>query len=118
MPTAYPADYPDVISVMATDQNDVRASFSNYGRPGVVAAPGVNIISAAPLGLYAVGSGTSFAAPWVAGEAALLRQVNPSLSPTQVLDLIQKSSEDVSAANRGVKTIRVNEYRGVSSMGP
>jgi hypothetical protein len=34
-----------------------------------------------------------------------------------VLDLIQKSSEDVSAANRGVKTIRVNEYRGVSSMG-
>jgi len=51
-PAVYPADYPGVISVMATDQNDVRASFSNYGRPGVVAAPGVNIISAFPTGLY------------------------------------------------------------------
>jgi hypothetical protein len=35
-----PADYPGVISVMATDQDDLRASFSNYGRPGAVAAPG------------------------------------------------------------------------------
>lgn len=52
----------------------------------------------------------------MAGEAALLKQVNPNLSPAQVLDLVQKSSEDVSSANRGAKTIRVNEYRGVSSV--
>ena len=104
MPSAYPADYPGVISVMATDQNDTRATFSNYGRPGVVAAPGVNIISTYPLGLYAIGSGTSFAAPWVAGEAALIKDVNEKMTPAQVLDLIQKTSDDVSAANKGAKT--------------
>ena len=42
-----------MISVMATDQNDTRATFSNYGRPGRRRRPGVNIISAYPLGLYA-----------------------------------------------------------------
>jgi subtilisin family serine protease len=111
-PSVYPADYPGVISVMATDQNDKRASFSNYGRPGLVAAPGVNIISSYPTLMWAVGSGTSYATPWVAGEAALIRDRNAGLTPSQVLDVIQRTSDDVSAAN-GARTVRVNAYRAV-----
>ncbi|MFN8632442.1 MAG: S8 family serine peptidase [Chloroflexota bacterium] len=115
-PAVYPADYPGVISVMATDKNDRRASFSNYGRPGVVAAPGVNIISAySGLGLFGIGSGTSFSAPWVAGEAALIRARSPGLSPSQVLTQIQATSDDVSASNGGARTVRVNGLRGIKN---
>ncbi|MGE3270484.1 MAG: S8 family serine peptidase [Chloroflexota bacterium] len=112
-PAAYPADYPGVISVMATDQHDARASFSNYGRAGLVAAPGVNIISAYPTAMWAIGSGTSYAAPWVAGQAALVREAKPGLNPTQVLQVIQNTSDNVSAANRGTNTVRINAYRSV-----
>ena len=69
----YPASYPSVLSVAATDVADKKGSFSNYGSSISVSAPGVNIISAYPGGYYAVVSGTSFAAPIVAGEAALVR---------------------------------------------
>jgi len=69
----YPASYPSVLSVAATDLADKKGSFSNYGSSISVSAPGVNIISAYPGGYYAVVSGTSFAAPIVAGEAALVR---------------------------------------------
>jgi subtilisin family serine protease len=115
MPTAYPADYPGVISVMATDMNDVRASFSNYGRPGLVAAPGVNIISAYPTLMWAVGSGTSYAAPWVAGEAALIREHHRNATPAQVQDLIQRSSDDVSRQNGGARMVRMNAQRALAT---
>src|SRR5262249_26188858 len=100
-PAVYPADYPGVISVMPTDQNDKRATFSNYGRAGLVAAPGVNIISAYPTLMWAIGSGTSFSTPLVAGEAALILGANPKYTPSQVLDQIQRTSDDVSSANGG-----------------
>lgn len=114
MPSAYPADYPGVVSVMATDQNDRRASFSNYGRPGLVAAPGVNVISAYPTARFGIGSGTSYAAPWVAGVAALVKDKDASLTPAQVLDRIHRSSDNVSSANGGAQTVRVNAYRAVT----
>lgn len=69
----YPASYSSVLSVAATNLADKKGSFSNYGSSISVSAPGVNIISAYPGGYYAVVSGTSFAAPIVAGEAALVR---------------------------------------------
>jgi subtilisin family serine protease len=114
-PKVFPADYPGVISAIATDRNDQRASFSNYGRPGVVAAPGVNIISAYPTARYAIGSGTSYSAPWVAGEAAMVRQGNPTLKPAEVLKLIQRTSDDVSAKNGGAPTFRVNHLCAVQT---
>jgi subtilisin family serine protease len=68
----YPASYPKVIGVAATNLNDLKASFSNYGPAADVSAPGEALISPYPGGLYALWSGTSAAAALVSGEAALL----------------------------------------------
>jgi subtilisin family serine protease len=69
----FPAGYNDVMGVAATDLMDKKAGFSNFGKDVYVDAPGVNIISAYPGGYYALASGTSFSAPFVAGEAALIK---------------------------------------------
>jgi subtilisin family serine protease len=69
----YPAAYPAVISVAATDLQDKKANFSNYGTSIDVSAPGVNVISAYPGGYYVMASGTSFSAPIAAGNAAIVR---------------------------------------------
>ncbi len=74
----YPAAYPGVLGVAATNLTDVKASFSNYGSTIFVSAPGSNIISGYPGGYYAELSGTSFSAPMVAAEAALLRSLKTS----------------------------------------
>jgi subtilisin family serine protease len=71
----YPASYsaPNVIAVAATDNNDLLASFSNYGPTTVhLGAPGVNILSTIRKGGYAYYSGTSMATPDVSGAALLI----------------------------------------------
>jgi subtilisin family serine protease len=70
----WPAALPGVIGVAATDLDDVKATFSNYGVNAFTAAPGVNIITAYPGG-YAIASGTSFSSAFVAAEAALIRSM-------------------------------------------
>jgi subtilisin family serine protease len=68
----YPAAYSQVIGVAATDFSDRRASFSNYGKPVSVAAPGDYVVSTVPGARYAAAWGTSFSAPIVSGTVALL----------------------------------------------
>ncbi len=67
-----PANCNNVIGVAASDQNDAKASFSNFGAGVDVAAPGVSILSTDYIGGYVSFSGTSMASPHVAGQAALI----------------------------------------------
>ncbi|MEU4570565.1 S8 family peptidase [Micromonospora sp. NPDC023956] len=84
--TVSPASVPSVLTVGATQTNDSRASFSNWGSCLDLFAPGVNVLSATHTSNTAVTplSGTSHASPAVAGIAARVRGTNPTWTPAQV----------------------------------
>ncbi|MBK7642837.1 MAG: S8 family serine peptidase [Planctomycetes bacterium] len=87
----YPANYnlDNLISVAATDNNDGRASFSNYGATTVdLGAPGVNIASTYYGSQYVYLSGTSMATPHVTGAVALVEALNPGFTYLQVRNQI------------------------------
>lgn len=88
----FPAADDDVLAVAALDGNGLRADFSNYGIWIDVAAPGVGILSAYPVNSYAYWSGTSMATPFVAGQAALLRSINPTITAEAIEIYIVKSA--------------------------
>ncbi len=69
----YPAAYPWVIAVGATNRDDLRAPFSQWGTDLDLVAPGVDIHSTVPVNAYNNMSGTSMGAPHVAGVAALVK---------------------------------------------
>ena len=99
----YPASYnsDNIISVAATDQDDDLAGLSNFGSVSVdVAAPGVNILSLKPGAAYQFGSGTSMAAAFVSGIAALLKSKNSSWSNLNIKTAIT-SSVDVKPSLSG-----------------
>lgn len=116
---SYPAYYDNVISVAATDSNDQKASFSNYGQWVNIAAPGADILSLraqntdmylgttgytpgdnfVPFGdpnasMY-ICSGTSMACPYVAGACGLLLSVNPFLTTEDVNDILANTADPI-----------------------
>jgi subtilisin family serine protease len=99
----YPASYPGVISVGASDQNDVKAGFSNFGSTVDLMAPGVAIFST--LGSsdtdYGSLSGTSMACPLVASLAGLVLAARPNFTPQQVEATLKNNIDDISALNTG-----------------
>ncbi|MFF9818339.1 type VII secretion-associated serine protease mycosin [Streptomyces sp. NPDC014006] len=89
----YPAAFPGVLAVAASDRNNERASFSQAGSFVGVAAPGVDIASTVPGGGQCTDDGTSFSAPFVAGVAALLKEKHPHWSTAQISTQIEQTAE-------------------------
>jgi subtilisin family serine protease len=83
-PYSYPASFAGVVSVAAVNESGVRAAFSDRNSSVVLSAPGVQVLGAGPGGTYLQASGTSPAAAFVTGVAALIRSAYPRLSPAQV----------------------------------
>lgn len=89
-PASYDAD--NIISVAATDRFDQLASFSNFGSQKVhIAAPGQEILSTLPGNKYGVKSGTSMAAPFVAGAISLIWSYTPGMDHQQIKNIILSS---------------------------
>ena len=110
----YPARYPQVIAVSATNSGDRLASFSSYGPGTEIAAPGAAILSTFPGGLYVELDGTSMAAPHVAGLAALLRE--QGYGPQGTRERIRNTADDLGAAGRDTRYGygRINMLRAVN----
>jgi thermitase len=97
-----PAACPGAVGVAATDELDSPASFSNFGAPDVfVSAPGVDILSTLPGGIYDWMAGTSMASPFVAGIAALRFGEYPQSTPADVRRVLASNSDKVGGVSYG-----------------
>jgi subtilisin family serine protease len=92
----YPAAFrlPNLIAVAASDRRDNLADFSNFGGGVAIAAPGVDILSTQGNGIGTM-SGTSMAAPHVAGIAALLHSYDSELSPAATVAAITSGARTI-----------------------
>lgn len=91
----YPASYPGVLAISASDQKDNLAGFSSYGSNVFAASPGVSITSTATNSNYTQASGTSMSAPHTAGLLAIALSANPELNNSQLIDHIKNNAEKV-----------------------
>lgn len=98
----YPSDYSEVISVGSTAKTDGLSYFSNYGIFVELVAPGEGIISTWPDDRYQTATGTSPAAALVAGTAALILEVDPSLDRYQVREILSSTSRDLGRTGRDI----------------
>ena len=88
----FPGNYPGVITVGSIDQNTKVSSFSSYGSNLWVVAPGEKIIAPDSIGGFQIMKGTSFAAPAIAGLAALILEAFPDATAEEVRNIIALSS--------------------------
>ena len=107
----YPSGFNHVLAVSATNTYNDLAFFSSWGISVAISAPGVDILSTSPTypvprfrPLYDAMSGTSYASPFVSGVAALLLAVNPLLTNTEVVQILEKSAQPV--LNEAMESIR------------
>lgn len=125
----WPAAYPEVMAVAALDYNDHRTSYSNYGPQIEIAAPGGDLFlhkvfstwsndalaRCAPADLvinngapYCTRSGTSQATPAVAGAAALLWSLKPSLTAADIRALLRNAADELTEATQYVGAGKLN----------
>nr|WP_312018657.1 type VII secretion-associated serine protease mycosin [Streptomyces sp. I05A-00742] len=97
---SYPAAYPGVIAVTAVDRFGGRAPFSTRHWYAALSAPGVDVVIADPDRRYYEGWGTSAAAAFVSGAAALLRSAHPKLAPAEVRRLLVETARDAPRGGR------------------
>ncbi|PIQ87089.1 MAG: hypothetical protein COV74_02050 [Candidatus Omnitrophica bacterium CG11_big_fil_rev_8_21_14_0_20_45_26] len=103
----WPAALYNVIAVASTDQSDNRSFFSNYGRWVDMAAPGTNILTTDLNNTYGTSSGTSEAAPYVSGVAALILSHFPQLSNIEIRAVLENTADELNTGY-DIGTGRVN----------
>ncbi|HIL71585.1 MAG TPA: hypothetical protein EYG38_17270, partial [Verrucomicrobia bacterium] len=113
----FPASYPEVLSVGATDHKDKKASFSNFGEFVDLAAPGRNIFSTLPNADYGNLSGTSMAVPQVVGLAALIIASHPEFTPEDIANIMINRVGPV-RSKQSVGSGRINAYEALRVEAP
>lgn len=111
----YPAACDNVLGIAASTLYDVRASYSCYGPEVDLTAPGSSILSTCEGGGYCYKSGTSMAAPHVAGLAALIYAERPIFGPDQVAQLLTETAQDLGSPGKDEYTGwgRIDAYRAL-----
>ncbi|MDX6568568.1 MAG: hypothetical protein QOH15_1146 [Gaiellales bacterium] len=98
-PAVYPASWPHVFTVAATDENDAVTSFSSISPANDIAAPGINMIVDVPITRspngYQSGDGTSFSAPIVSAAAAWVWTLRPTLTVSQLAGVLRAGARDI-----------------------
>jgi membrane-anchored mycosin MYCP len=112
----YPASYPGVLSVGAVDETGTLTSYTDRKTRVSVTAPGANIASAWPGGYNPANQGTSFAAAFVSGVAALVRGAYPRLPAAQVVARIETTADGPTGAHTGAGL--VNPVQAVTAVVP
>lgn len=117
-PRPFPAAYDGVLGVGAIGADGVRAGFSQTGPYVDLVAPGSEVLTAAPGQGHQRVEGTSYAAPFVAATAALLRQYRPELTAVQVVERIIATADPAPGPGHGYGAGVLNPYRAVTETGP
>ena len=86
------------VNVAAVDLNSLAAEFSHFGEGANISAPGVSIYSSYPTNSFKYSDGTSMSAPIVAGTVALMKSINKNLTVEQVIQVLQNTGKQTSAA--------------------
>ncbi len=113
----YPSGFEGTISVGATDSSDFLAGFSNFGSTIDLVAPGSSIMTTQLSNKYGRAGGTSAAAPFVSGVAALLLSQHPDYSAENVKGILLSSTDDLGSVgwDRYYASGRINAFRALST---
>jgi thermitase len=110
----YPAAIESFIAVGASDQNDKKADFSNYGADWVdVAAPGVAIMSTLPGNKYEAWDGTSMACPVVSGLVGLMKSYGPQTTNVQLRQILESNCVNIGT---WIAKGRIDAFKSVSAI--
>jgi len=118
MKANYPAGYSDAIAVSNIHQGGVKHESSNFGRWVDIAAPGDEINSTVPGGTFERKTGTSMAAPVVAGVAGLLLSISPTLSYKEIRDRLILTSDASTLYGNDVNAKYFKRFKGEAAAVP